>query len=84
MPAHLHLVWARCTFHWLVEAERDPENAPVLLWWNGGPGIVAFWPVAEWGPLRLLETSYDKQYNTGVFLGSIRTGGPRTHTICCH
>lgn len=24
-------------FHyWLVESERDPENAPVLFWYNGG------------------------------------------------
>ena len=56
-------------FHyWLVESERDPTTDPVLIWYNGGPGASSlFGLLQEWGPLRLLETSYDSNYNkTGV------------------
>ncbi|KAI2595124.1 cathepsin A, partial [Homo sapiens] len=27
---HLH--------YWFVESQKDPENSPVVLWLNGGPG----------------------------------------------
>ena len=56
-------------FHyWLVESERDPTTDPVLIWYNGGPGASSlFGLLQEWGPLRLLETSYDENYNkTGI------------------
>lgn len=25
-------------FYWMTEAQADPENAPLVLWLNGGPG----------------------------------------------
>ena len=56
-------------FHyWMVESERDPTTDPVLIWYNGGPGASSlFGLLQEWGPLRLLETSYDEQYDkTGI------------------
>ena len=56
-------------FHyWLVESEGNPAVDPVLLWYNGGPGASSLFGLfQEWGPPRLLETSYDEQYRkTGI------------------
>ena len=40
-------------FYWLVEAEESPENAPVALWTNGGPGCSGFIGLmTEQGPFR--------------------------------
>jgi carboxypeptidase C (cathepsin A) len=39
--------------YWLVEAEVNPESAPVVLWTNGGPGcsgLIGF--MTEQGPFR--------------------------------
>jgi cathepsin A (carboxypeptidase C) len=43
-------------FYWLVEAENDPENAPVVLWTNGGPGCSGFIGfLSELGPFRPMQ-----------------------------
>lgn len=39
--------------YWLVESEKDPENAPLVFWTNGGPGcsgLIGF--MTEQGPFR--------------------------------
>jgi len=39
--------------YWLVEAENDPQNAPLVFWTNGGPGcsgLIGF--MTEQGPFR--------------------------------
>jgi carboxypeptidase C (cathepsin A) len=45
----------RSTFHyWLVESENDPQNAPLVVWMNGGPGASSmFGMMTELGPLTI-------------------------------
>lgn len=41
-------------FYWFVEAQKDPDNAPLILWTNGGPGcsgLAGFF--TENGPFRV-------------------------------
>jgi len=43
----------RALFYWFVESEQDPDNAPLILWTNGGPGcsgLSGF--LTEQGPFR--------------------------------
>jgi carboxypeptidase C (cathepsin A) len=36
---YLNLAGTKKNIHyWLVEAENDPQNAPLVFWTNGGPG----------------------------------------------
>mmetsp|Transcript_7986 Transcript_7986/g.8813 ORF Transcript_7986/g.8813 Transcript_7986/m.8813 type:complete len:463 (-) Transcript_7986:33-1421(-) len=44
----------RFIHYWLIESENDPENAPLVLWTNGGPGcsgVIGL--MREMGPFRV-------------------------------
>src|SRR6266487_635522 len=44
--AHLH--------YWFVESENDPQNDPVVLWMNGGPGCSSLGGfLSEQGPFHV-------------------------------
>ncbi|KAJ4709578.1 Carboxypeptidase [Melia azedarach] len=45
----------RALFYWLTEAATNPENKPLVLWLNGGPGCssVAYGASEEIGPFRI-------------------------------
>ena len=51
---YLNLAGTEKNIHyWLVEAETDPESAPIAFWTNGGPGcsgLIGF--MTEQGPFR--------------------------------
>jgi len=41
-------------FYWFVEAQKDPDNAPLVFWTNGGPGcsgLAGF--LTEMGPFKV-------------------------------
>ncbi|KAL5988277.1 hypothetical protein ACLOJK_036040 [Asimina triloba] len=47
-------------FYYFVESERNPEEDPLLLWLNGGPGCTAWTGfVYEIGPLYYEDAPYD-------------------------
>ena len=55
--------------YFFVESENDPENAPLVVWSNGGPGASSFFGLfVEFGPFLLSGSSRRTQeYNeTGV------------------
>ncbi|XP_004698081.1 lysosomal protective protein isoform X2 [Echinops telfairi] len=53
---HLH--------YWFVEAQKDPENSPVVLWLNGGPGCSSLdGLLTEHGPFLIQPDGTTLEYN---------------------
>ncbi|KAG5063891.1 hypothetical protein JHK85_005074 [Glycine max] len=48
----------RSLFYWFTESPTSPQNKPVVLWLNGGPGCssVAYGASEEIGPFRINKT----------------------------
>ncbi|XP_061353189.1 serine carboxypeptidase 24 isoform X2 [Gastrolobium bilobum] len=48
----------RALFYWFTEATTSPDNKPLVLWLNGGPGCssVAYGASEEIGPFRVNKT----------------------------
>lgn len=46
------------THYWLIESEGDPDNDPLIVWTNGGPGASSmFGLMVELGPFYLSSAS---------------------------
>ena len=55
---YLDITPTRHYHYWFVECEEDPENAPVVLWLNGGPGCSSLIGlVYEHGPFRINDST---------------------------
>lgn len=57
----------RALFYWLVEAvpSAGPDNAPLVLWLNGGPGCssIAYGASEEIGPFRIQADGHNLYLN---------------------
>ncbi|XP_030472849.1 serine carboxypeptidase-like 33 [Syzygium oleosum] len=55
----------RALFYWFFEAQSQPSQRPLLLWFNGGPGCssVGYGAAVELGPLRVNTNGPDLPYN---------------------
>eukprot|EP00033_Pygsuia_biforma_P000272 GCRY01000336.1.p1 GENE.GCRY01000336.1~~GCRY01000336.1.p1 ORF type:complete len:434 (-),score=41.69 GCRY01000336.1:232-1533(-) len=51
-------------FYWFFEAREEPENKPVILWMNGGPGCSSDYAVVfEHGPFTLENDGFTLKKN---------------------
>ncbi|XP_044733532.1 venom serine carboxypeptidase-like [Chrysoperla carnea] len=76
-------------FHWYFVSENDPENAPVLLWLNGGPGASSLLGcLQENGPfevtsdlnIKFREFYWTKNHHVVYIESPVHTGYSTTAT----
>ncbi|WVZ96620.1 hypothetical protein U9M48_042235, partial [Paspalum notatum var. saurae] len=55
----------RALFYWFFEAQAMPEEKPLLLWLNGGPGCssIGYGAASELGPLRVVRQGAALEFN---------------------
>ncbi|XP_047318246.1 serine carboxypeptidase-like 34 [Impatiens glandulifera] len=55
----------RALFYWFFEAFNEPENKPLLLWLNGGPGCssIGYGAAEELGPFFPMKNTRDLKFN---------------------
>ncbi|KAF8727103.1 hypothetical protein HU200_019609 [Digitaria exilis] len=55
----------RALFYWFFEAQTTPEEKPLLLWLNGGPGCssIGYGAVSELGPLTVVRQGAALKFN---------------------
>ncbi|WVZ96573.1 hypothetical protein U9M48_042193 [Paspalum notatum var. saurae] len=55
----------RALFYWFFEAQATPEEKPLLLWLNGGPGCssIGYGAASELGPLRVVRQGAALEFN---------------------
>ncbi|PVH61817.1 hypothetical protein PAHAL_3G128700 [Panicum hallii] len=55
----------RALFYWFFEAQTTPEEKPLLLWLNGGPGCssIGYGAASELGPLRVVRQGAELKFN---------------------
>ena len=79
---YLNITRNRHYHYWFVECEEDPENAPVVLWLNGGPGCSSLIGlIYEHGPFRINDstnppTLYRFDYNWAKLANMIYLESP--------
>ncbi|KAL5700345.1 Serine carboxypeptidase-like 26 [Ranunculus cassubicifolius] len=56
----------RALFYWFFEAQSQPSDKPLLLWFNGGPGCssIGYGAVVELGPLRVTKNGDGLEFNS--------------------
>ena len=79
---YLNITTSKHYHYWFIEAENDPENAPIVLWLNGGPGCSSLYGLLEeHGPFRINDstdppTLYRFEYNWAKLANMIYLESP--------
>ncbi|XP_008569809.1 PREDICTED: lysosomal protective protein isoform X3 [Galeopterus variegatus] len=61
---HLRGSGSKHLHYWFVESQKDPENSPVVLWLNGGPGCSSLdGLLTEHGPFLIQPDGVTLEYN---------------------